>query len=334
MYDDYEKTQWAIDQLRLIMPTKRWKESGDKINCRCPICGDSRKSERKARLWIYKDTASYFCFNCSSSGSLFKLIAEIRHCKISDVNRDWLLYTGKTKKTAASIQSRPQVAFKSFETPKQKLDNKFIIPETWSEINDDCKKLLVARHIFDAPFITENYKFYFDTQYNRLVIPWKTNNEITYYQSRAVYKNQEPKYMFPSGLEKPLYITQTLDNSLPYIFIFEGFLDAIFCKNSITSGGLRLSNKQKELLEQYTLDYRPVFFTDNPYKDNAAREFIYNAVKLNPKQLFFEWDKNCKSKDLNEEVCRNKNYNLCADNEYLKSHIISAAKYFVKLKMT
>jgi hypothetical protein len=219
------------------------------------------------------------------------------------------------------------------QEPLSYQNNSFIIPSEWIDINDDCETLLNGRHIFDAPYLPKNYKFYFDTQYNRLVIPWKTNNEITYYQSRALYKKQEPKYIFPPDLEKPVFFPNKLDPELPYIFVFEGFLDAIYCKNSVVAGGLRLSNSQSEYLDNMSADYQLVLFTDNPYKDESSFKFVEKTALTNPKKLFFKWTKDIEAKDLNEYLCKTKQFDLCTSDEYLKSHIITASKYYLLLKM-
>lgn len=333
--DDFDKLYWSLDQLRMLIPGQ-WKERNGKVNCRCPICGDSQKSNRKARLWLYKDTSSFYCFNCGANGSLFKLISLVSGKKISSVKRDWLLHCKNQNRSIGEALSNTELASDDFRVlqnePKQK-NNSFILPPEWSDINDDCKALLNSRHIFDAPYLPKNYKFYFDNQYNRLVIPWKTNNEITYYQSRALYKKQEPKYIFPPNTEKPVFFPQSLDPELPYIFVFEGFLDAIYCKNSVVAGGLRLSHSQSEYLENMSTDYQIVLFTDNPYKDESSFKFVEKTALTTPKKLFFQWTKDIEAKDLNEYLCRTKQFDLCTSDEYLKSHIITASKYYLMLKM-
>ena len=44
------------------------KRIGNKLNFRCPICGDGKKLSSK-RGWFYIDTGSYFCWNAGCPGN-------------------------------------------------------------------------------------------------------------------------------------------------------------------------------------------------------------------------------------------------------------------------
>ena len=72
-----------IDQkyLNLLSPKlERFKRKSDNLyNCRCPVCGDSKKNKFKARGYIYdvKNSLAYKCHNCGFSGGLGKLIEQV-----------------------------------------------------------------------------------------------------------------------------------------------------------------------------------------------------------------------------------------------------------------
>ena len=72
-----------IDQkyLNLLSPKlERFKRKSDKLyNCRCPICGDSKKNKFKARGYVYdvKNSLAYKCHNCGFSGGIGKLIEQV-----------------------------------------------------------------------------------------------------------------------------------------------------------------------------------------------------------------------------------------------------------------
>src|SRR4030066_164330 len=53
-----------------------FKESRAGLNFKCPICGDSKTSQRKRRGWLLfkDDRVNYFCHNCSISLSFSNLI--------------------------------------------------------------------------------------------------------------------------------------------------------------------------------------------------------------------------------------------------------------------
>jgi len=52
-----------------------------KVNFRCPLCGDSKKSKTKSRGWILEkdNKLSYYCHNCFASHSFGKFIKEVDH---------------------------------------------------------------------------------------------------------------------------------------------------------------------------------------------------------------------------------------------------------------
>jgi len=45
------------------------RQSSDRINLRCPICGDSRKSKSTKRGWYYINSNSYYCWNSGCPAS-------------------------------------------------------------------------------------------------------------------------------------------------------------------------------------------------------------------------------------------------------------------------
>ena len=49
-----------------------WKKQ-DLANCRCPLCGDSKKNKAKARGYFYhKDNDMFYrCHNCGASHTMY-----------------------------------------------------------------------------------------------------------------------------------------------------------------------------------------------------------------------------------------------------------------------
>ena len=50
------------------------------FNCRCPICGDSKKNKSKARGYFYqvKNNTNYKCHNCGVNVSLSNFLKSVR----------------------------------------------------------------------------------------------------------------------------------------------------------------------------------------------------------------------------------------------------------------
>ena len=55
-----------------------WKS--DKLaNCRCPLCGDSKKNKNKCRGYFYKKGNDFFykCHNCGAGTSLYRFLESV-----------------------------------------------------------------------------------------------------------------------------------------------------------------------------------------------------------------------------------------------------------------
>lgn len=84
----YEYRQFLNEKVLEYLPVNSVR-TGNKINMRCPICGDSAKSSLKKRGWWYNDTASYYCFNCSTGMSGIKFIEFISGQDYADIKREY-----------------------------------------------------------------------------------------------------------------------------------------------------------------------------------------------------------------------------------------------------
>src|SRR5210317_1165112 len=68
---DFVEIQYAQQLAGRLDRYKITNRSPMKINFRCPICGDSKKSKSKARGWLLEKDNSlfYYCHNCGASHS-------------------------------------------------------------------------------------------------------------------------------------------------------------------------------------------------------------------------------------------------------------------------
>ncbi len=280
----------------------------NKLNFRCPICGDGHKSTSH-RGWFYIDDGTYYCWNAGCpanehgmSGVNFlaavsgKTPAEIKSELIKRANQ----FSFKPSNTV-SVKN----AYDLFSNIKEKKLNKFdenVKDGIWTEdLPLYAKSYIEKRKLLQAPYLPNGFKFYFDKKLRRLVIPWTDE----YYQERTVLNSQknEDKYKFPTGIEKPIFGLNNLDSSFKYIFVLEGVFDAIWCKNGIAVGSLRLSNHQKDILKDYENDFKIVWMPDNQFADTSSFEKTSKIIKDNPYESVFIWPKELKKfKDVNETV--------------------------------
>ena len=88
---------------------QRFKKKGDYLwNFRCPFCGDSKKSQSKARGFVFrkKNDLFYKCHNCGMGTNLSNLVKHID----SKIHNDYILerYKEGTTATGRGAMSRTQ----------------------------------------------------------------------------------------------------------------------------------------------------------------------------------------------------------------------------------
>ena len=181
--------------------------------------------------------------------------------------------------------------------------------------------------LLEEPYFMTNEEWYYhDKKKNRLVIPWTKE----YYQERALTKQQEKeqgKYLFPPNVDKPIYGLNTIDTNFKYLFLLEGVFDAIWVKNGLAVGSLILSEKQKETLKAYS-DYKIVYFMDNQFKDQSARNQTIKLAKQKPFQDLFIWPKKLAMfKDVNETVIYSDQFiKVWSNQKFLTSNIANGIR--------
>jgi len=117
--------------------------------------------------------------------------------------------------------------------------------------------LLYERHLFNLDrFEDEPYYIATEGKYkDRLIVPFKNeNNDIFYFQARAL-NNQTPKYLNPMGGVKPSDILYPFDEEQEYVVVCEGPLDAISLQlegvNATCTMGCVVSETQADILRDF-----------------------------------------------------------------------------------
>ena len=281
------------------------KQIGDKLNFRCPICGDGRKSTSH-RGWFYISTGSYFCWNAGCpgnsgmSGLMFlsqvsgKSIAEVK----SELFRRSNMFNGKALKKT----TQPRAVVKPAPSlDKYTISSKLDSGEWTISLPDLAATYIRGRKLDKATFAPPWFKLYYDMKLRRIVIPWPDE----YYQERTFLKSQkdESKYKFPPEVEKPIFGLDMLDESFKYIFVLEGVFDSLWVKNGVAAGSLKLSRHQESMLSKYRDSYKIVWMPDNQFADSASMEASRRLADSSPFESVFIWPKTLKRfKDVNESV--------------------------------
>ncbi len=87
-----------------------------KINFRCPICGDSKKSRSKARGWLLEKDNSlfYYCHNCGASHSFSNFLKVVDPLSYNDyIAEKFISHANNTPRVESTTLDEAK-----FEQPK------------------------------------------------------------------------------------------------------------------------------------------------------------------------------------------------------------------------
>ena len=271
-------------------------------NCRCPICGDSKKSKWKARGYFFtkKGGVFYKCHNCGYSSSIGSLLKQLDSFLYNQYTLE-RFKEGKTNVANVSIEftkpdfeSRKQKSLldsmfdKVDGTPAEKYLEKRQIPKNrWGELYyiDDVQKL---------EQLSEKYKDRIVGSESRLVIP---------------FHNRDGKFVGVTcralGDESLRYLTVRLNDTDPFVYnldkiditkdvyVTEGPLDSLFLDNAVAAGSSDLNAVRTAVPKE-----KLVLVFDNQPRNKELVKLIEKAINHNYKLVI--WPENISQKDINE----------------------------------
>ena len=208
--------------------------------CRCPLCGDSKKSKSKKRFNLDYNGGNpiYHCFNCNESGSFLEIYSIIKGISINDSMKELFDYDSLIHRL--SDRKRKKVI-------------KEIGYETHNWIMKDCITLdSLTNSIIFKKYYNALLNFYktrkIDKKYNlgiaykgdykgRIIIPiYDENNDVVYFQARRVpCSNIDPKYKNPTLEKGEILLNKNKFDKDKWIIIVEGVIDAFSIGNQGTA---------------------------------------------------------------------------------------------------
>ena len=281
---------------------QRFKKTGDFLyNFRCPYCGDSQKSQTKARGFMFRkeNTMIYKCHNCGVGTTVGKLIEYLD----SKTYKDYIME--RYKKGAKS--NNPEPEFK-FNAPVFKKKSILKGLQSISELSQDHparkivdKRKLPNESLRDIYFCESFYKFTntlipnkfpsLDGDHPRLLIPFRDEQgEIFAYQGRA-FGSETPKYItikLDEDADK-IFGLDRVDKSKP-ILVVEGPLDSLFLDNCIAMAGADFNNFEGDLI---------IIFDNEPRNKEICKQ-IEKAISQGRKIVI--WPDTVKEKDINDMI--------------------------------
>lgn len=293
----YEYIQFLNERVVEYLPADRMM-TGNSINFRCPICGDSAKSTTKKRGHWYTANASYYCFNCGASLSGIKFLEYVSGKDYSELRQEYIrLFLKSGLNTSLSSD------FDKTDEPGIFQLKPVIDPEWKKPLSVTAREYLNGRRVLDAPFRREDF-FTCTSAKNPgleyILIPWVINGLDVYYQLNDFKHIHDMKYVFPKNKKKLIYGLDNVDVNWKKIIVFEGVYDSLFVKNGIATGTKAITQYQLKLIHERYPNHEIVVSFDN---DIPGLTSMVKLIKKDAKVKFFRWfNKNTKQKDINDYV--------------------------------
>ena len=299
-----------------------YMKGNNTYNCGCPICMEGRSFGKKKRCWYLVDKNQIHCFNCGRSYSPYEWIRIVGNITAKDIKSE--IESGQY-----DIVNLDKKQYTNTNLVKYKETYNLLgLPDDCIDLNNELEvshykgnsavvkalKYLEGRRLNEA--INRPTKLYLSlndyTHHNRIIFPFFENkNSVPFYQSRSYDGNIDDekdkiRYLSKSGAEKSVFNLDKITNEIDDIFIFEGPIDACFCRNGVAvagiteSGGKDLTQKQKNQLSCFELTHRLIWMLDSQYLDETSLKKTEKLLRLG--ECVFIWPENegRKYKDFNE----------------------------------
>jgi transcription elongation factor Elf1 len=279
-------------------------------NFSCPICGDSKKNELKARGFVYKnqDRLVYKCHNCGVSTSIGGLLKQLDplvyneyvlerykentskhmpHANVKEVAPEIApeISTDLIKAGAQSIQSNQEALqyVMSRKIPAERWKDLYYVPKFKEFVNN--LKYTFPDTTYDAP---------------RLIIPFfDEDGKCIAFQGRAFGKEM-PKYVTIKLNDKKekIYGLDRMNHN-KRIYVTEGPIDSMFIPNAIAVAGAGFDTKFIDAIKD-----NATLIMDNEPRSKEITKFIEKLIDNNYTVCL--WPDTIQEKDINEMVLAGK----------------------------
>ena len=319
-------------------------------NCRCPICGDSKKSENKTRLYFFikNNSVRVYCHNCGYSSNLGYFLKQVD----PTLYNAYVFENLREKNIDRDIRSQQQQnstlnalrASKTIATAIHDHDNVLCNAIRVDKLSDDhfCKRYVVDRLI---PTDKQSLLYYVD-DFKRFVnelIPGKFKNKIAYSVSRFIipFFDQNGKFFEFHGraLDRdapiryytikldeqtaPIYGLDRVDYSKT-IYCTEGPIDSLFLPNCIAVSG---SHYDEPLIER--LKDSIVIVPDNERRNKSVVQSVGKMIDNGFKVCL--WPDDVVFKDINDAIIQG--YSSQQLVEIINNNTVSGLTGKVKFKL-
>ena len=298
-----------------------YRKQDNTYNAGCPVCKEGKSYGKKKRLFFYPSSNTFHCFNCSKTWSAYSWITNVCNLSKEELDNEILSNEYSTdisnkitenKTFKREVPDLPYDAINIFDVVQQKYysNNKF-----FNQAFEYARNRRLDTAINKSPNLFLSLTDF--SHKNRLCIPfYDRNKKVVFYQTRSIDKT-EPRYLGKYGSDKTVFGIDRVSNDIPYIFMFEGPIDAMFVKNGVSLAGLTMSKIQATQLLEFPF-HKKIWVLDNPSFDESAHEKTKQLLVNN--ETVFKWKPGMAYKDFNEmalfEDLDEIDYQIIVDNVF------------------
>jgi len=310
-----------IDEKHILLISShlsQFKKAEQNYRCRCPLCGDSKKSKIKSRGYFLRgdEGFSFFCQNCGASMALSQFIENVAPEMLSEYkfekfkannSNDWSKPVSKPapKKTIQTVaRTTSDYQCKNLISVKNLPDG--------HKCKEYVKRRMIPERFWEKLFYTDNYMKWINENVKadkfdkkrvpvldqRLVIPFYDSSLTPYgYQGRALVDGEHVlRYITiheKTDEDVLLYGLDVIDTNKT-LYVLEGPIDSMFINNALAAAGSSLM----KLLKYEGLD--DVYVFDNQNRSPEIIALMEKVIALNKKVVIFP--KHIIWKDINDMI--------------------------------
>lgn len=290
---------------RLSYSLDRFKKvKTDVYNCRCPVCGDSKKNKRIGRFYFYKkkQKMNVMCHNCGYSKSLFNFIKEQFPYDFDEYKKETVFDSFRPREITKLGQNKPNVtAREEDENVLEELSEAHSIENVlgdcinMSDLPDNhfAKTYLLGRSFSEKElerlYFSENFKDVaaklnpesadkLPEKEARIIIPFINEyGQVEMLQGRSLDPNARIKYVsikVNDEVEKIYGLYEANRDQTTYCV--EGPFDSLFVNNCLASCDANLTRVDAD-----------VYIWDNQPRNKDVIKYMEAAIEAKKKVVIW-----------------------------------------------
>jgi len=292
---------------------------------RCPICGDSKKDQRKKRFYLLKERGRHpnavKCHNCGYATSAYHLFQELAPEEIKKRSKPWSerdledikrLSEGLPlfKHNDAFVEETPDSYLRKFDDELDKAKTvlvsffeNFTLPiEQSPEAHSYMQSRLIPKSYIDEMRILKPefhdmnvFRYAYLRDYAFIPFLDLEDSKPYYFHSRK-FRNMDtnplPSYFAcpyrPSDVDVKFFMNELRVHNDDPIIIAEGTLDSMHLPNSIALNGIHKLTEDQIKKFEYRYGDNIIYALDNEMIDKDSTKKVKQLLKMNKKVFLWK----------------------------------------------